>query len=108
MKIATVFGARTQFVKAAAVSRALHQFLGTMEIIIHMDHHYDRRMSDIVFRELEMKGTGTSPWGRFSQPRRADRAHAGTHRAVPDCKKTGLRAGLRRHQFHSGGVPESW
>jgi len=55
VKIATVIGARPQFVKAAAVSRALHQFLGTTEIIIHTDQHYDLRMSDIFFRELEMK-----------------------------------------------------
>jgi len=55
VKIATVIGARPQFVKAAVVSRALQQFLGTTEIIIHTDQHYDPRMSEIFFRELEMK-----------------------------------------------------
>jgi UDP-GlcNAc3NAcA epimerase len=55
VKIATVIGARPQFVKAAAVSRALHQFPDTTEIIIHTDQHYDPRMSDIFFRELELK-----------------------------------------------------
>jgi len=55
VKIATVIGARPQFVKAAVVSRALRQFLGTTEIVIHTDQHYDLCMSDIFFRELEMK-----------------------------------------------------
>src|SRR5215467_841698 len=36
------------------VSRALRQF-GATEIIIHTDQHYDLCMSDIFFRELEMK-----------------------------------------------------
>ena len=47
MKIATVIGARPQFVKAAVVSRALHQFAGATEIIIHTDQHYDLQMSDM-------------------------------------------------------------
>jgi len=58
VKIATVIGARPQFIKAAVVSQALHQFLATTEPIIHMDKmdkHYDLRIADIFFRELEMK-----------------------------------------------------
>jgi UDP-GlcNAc3NAcA epimerase len=60
VKIATVIGARPQLVKASVVSRALHQFLGTTEIIIHVDQDYDLRMSDIFFGELEMKAQDTT------------------------------------------------
>jgi UDP-GlcNAc3NAcA epimerase len=52
-KVATVVGARPQFVKAAAVSRA---FVGSgvEEILIHTGQHYDANMSDIFFEELEI------------------------------------------------------
>jgi len=52
MKIATVIGARPQFIKAAAVSRVLrtqHQ-----EILIHTGQHYDANMSDVFFDELHI------------------------------------------------------
>lgn len=52
MKIATVIGARPQFIKAAAVSRVLrtqHQ-----EILIHTGQHYDANMSEIFFEELHI------------------------------------------------------
>lgn len=52
MKIATVVGARPQFVKAAAVSRVLRDFHS--EILIHTGQHYDRNMSDIFFNELSI------------------------------------------------------
>lgn len=52
MKIATVIGARPQFIKAAPVSRALassHQ-----EIIIHTGQHYDQNMSEVFFEQLQV------------------------------------------------------
>jgi UDP-GlcNAc3NAcA epimerase len=52
MKVLTVVGARPQFVKAAAVSRALrdeHQ-----ELLVHTGQHYDDAMSASFFRDLEM------------------------------------------------------
>jgi len=63
MKIVTIIGARPQFIKAAAVSRAIakhnartsineHKTLN--EIIIHTGQHYDDEMSAIFFRELEI------------------------------------------------------
>lgn len=52
MKIATVVGARPQFIKAAPVSRALRQ--KHQEILIHTGQHYDPNMSDIFFRELHI------------------------------------------------------
>ncbi len=52
MKICTIVGARPQFVKAAAVSRALARQNTLTEIIIHTGQHYDHGMSDIFFEEL--------------------------------------------------------
>jgi UDP-GlcNAc3NAcA epimerase len=52
-RIATVVGARPQFVKAAAVSRAFAR-AGIEEALIHTGQHYDANMSDIFFEELEI------------------------------------------------------
>jgi UDP-N-acetylglucosamine 2-epimerase len=49
--IATVVGARPQFVKAATLSRALRQ-AEIEETIIHTGQHYDEKMSDVFWREL--------------------------------------------------------
>ena len=51
MKIATIIGARPQFIKAAAVSRAIRK---NEEILIHTGQHYDDGMSAVFFRELEI------------------------------------------------------
>ncbi|RIK31431.1 MAG: UDP-N-acetylglucosamine 2-epimerase (non-hydrolyzing) [Anaerolineae bacterium] len=52
-KIASIVGARPQFIKASAVSRALAGKFD--EIMIHTGQHYDAEMSDQVFAELEMR-----------------------------------------------------
>ena len=70
MKICTIIGARPQFIKAAAISRAIaahnrqtlnlepgtlnveHRILN--EIIVHTGQHYDDGMSAVFFRELEI------------------------------------------------------
>ena len=58
MKIATILGARPQFIKAAPVSRAVqkyrtdHPHFPIEEILIHTGQHYDEDMSDIFFREM--------------------------------------------------------
>jgi len=54
MKIATIIGARPQFIKAAMVSRVLRARQGVREILIHTGQHYDNNMSDVFFDELEM------------------------------------------------------
>jgi len=60
MKIATIIGARPQFIKAAAISRAIagHNRNDSSpvieEILIHTGQHYDDDMSAIFFRELEI------------------------------------------------------
>ncbi len=52
MKITTIIGARPQFIKAAAVSRALGKHPGIYETIVHTGQHYDRNMSEVFFSEL--------------------------------------------------------
>lgn len=54
MKIATVAGARPQFIKAAVVSRALKEFNNISEFIIHTGQHYDKNMSRVFFDEMEI------------------------------------------------------
>ena len=54
MKVVTIVGARPQFVKAAAVSRALVEQGGVEEVIIHTGQHFDANMSGIFFEEMEI------------------------------------------------------
>ena len=55
MKIATIIGARPQFIKAAPVSRHLKRIKEINEIIIHTGQHYEKNMSDIFFKQLDIK-----------------------------------------------------
>jgi UDP-GlcNAc3NAcA epimerase len=52
MKIATIVGARPQFIKAAAVSRAITAEAQMTEVMIHTGQHFDDSMSDIFFKEM--------------------------------------------------------
>lgn len=52
--ILTVVGARPQFIKAAAVSRAIRVSDDFREILIHTGQHFDAMMSDVFFAELDM------------------------------------------------------
>ena len=54
MKIFTVIGARPQFIKAAAVSRAIGADESVEEIIVHTGQHFDDNMSRIFFDELSI------------------------------------------------------
>ena len=59
MKILTVLGARPQFIKAATVSRAIRDYNISSsnplrEIIVHTGQHYDTKMSDIFFDEMDI------------------------------------------------------
>ncbi|MFK3774626.1 non-hydrolyzing UDP-N-acetylglucosamine 2-epimerase [Pseudomonas sp. NPDC089406] len=54
MKIITVVGARPQFIKAAAVSRALAGRQDCCEVMIHTGQHFDANMSDVFFQELQI------------------------------------------------------
>ena len=50
----TLIGARPQFIKAAAISRAIHNGFSDKitEIIVHSGQHYDQNMSAIFFEQL--------------------------------------------------------
>lgn len=52
MQIATILGARPQFIKAAAVSRVFAQQPSIEEVLIHTGQHFDRNMSEVFFHEL--------------------------------------------------------
>jgi UDP-GlcNAc3NAcA epimerase len=52
MIILTIVGARPQFIKAAAVSRAIRR--SHREVLIHTGQHYDANMSDAFFGELDL------------------------------------------------------
>jgi UDP-N-acetylglucosamine 2-epimerase len=68
MKVLTVVGARPQFVKAAAFSRALRE--KHQEVLVHTGQHYDPQLSDVFFDELALAkpdhhlGVGSGPHGR--------------------------------------------
>jgi UDP-GlcNAc3NAcA epimerase len=54
MKIVTVVGARPQFIKAAALSRAIRARCDARltEVLVHTGQHHDEKMSDVFFDEL--------------------------------------------------------
>lgn len=53
-RIATVVGARPQFIKAACLSRLFKDHSQIEEILIHTGQHHDAIMSDIFFDELKI------------------------------------------------------
>ena len=48
MKLVTIAGARSQFIKCAPLSRELRK--RRTGILVHTGQHYDREMSDAVLR----------------------------------------------------------
>jgi UDP-GlcNAc3NAcA epimerase len=65
--IASIVGARPQFIKSAPVSRALSSRF--REVLIHTGQHYDYGMSEIFFEEMQIRppdfnlGVGGGPHG---------------------------------------------
>ena len=53
-RILSVVGARPQFVKAAALSRAVSADGALEEVMVHTGQHFDPSMSDVFFDELEI------------------------------------------------------
>lgn len=51
--IASIVGARPQFIKAAPVSRALAGHF--TEVLVHTGQHYDYGMSEVFFEEMDMR-----------------------------------------------------
>ena len=52
MHVASILGARPQFIKAAAVSGRLRETAGLRETLVHTGQHYDANMSEVFFEEL--------------------------------------------------------
>ena len=76
-RILTVVGARPQFVKAAVISRAVQKWNAVHEdtideSILHTGQHYDERMSEVFFEEMEIPrpnvqlGVGSGPHGAMT------------------------------------------
>jgi UDP-GlcNAc3NAcA epimerase len=54
VKILTIIGARPQFIKASAVSRAVAKHKDVTEVIVHTGQHFDKNMSEVFFEEMEI------------------------------------------------------
>jgi UDP-GlcNAc3NAcA epimerase len=56
IKFVTIIGARPQFIKAAAISRAVHDLYPDQvrEVIVHTGQHYDANMSQVFFDEMQI------------------------------------------------------
>jgi UDP-N-acetylglucosamine 2-epimerase (non-hydrolysing) len=55
MQVDLIVGARPNYMKAAAVYRALQNYKDRISCrLVHTGQHYDEKMSDIFFRELEL------------------------------------------------------
>ena len=54
MKIASIVGARPQFIKAAALTRIVASIPRLEHLLVHTGQHYDEAMSEIFFEELEI------------------------------------------------------
>ena len=69
IQVLTVVGARPQFIKASAVSKAFAA-RNISEAIVHTGQHYDSNMSNVFFQELEIPapefhlGIGSGPHGQ--------------------------------------------
>ena len=72
IKLVNIVGARPQIIKASAISRAIEkQYRDRIsEIIVHTGQHYDKELSDVFFKELEINkpdynlGVGSASHGR--------------------------------------------
>ena len=53
MKVVTIVGARPQFIKSAALSKAM-KGKSIEEVLLHTGQHYDPNMSQVFFDELEI------------------------------------------------------
>jgi len=54
MKLIHVIGARPNFMKAGPVWSAINKMTDFHQILVHTGQHYDKLMSDIFFKELQM------------------------------------------------------
>jgi len=70
MKIANIVGARPNLVKIAPLLRQMGRHPEIVPLLIHTGQHYDERLSDIFFRQMEIPepdinlevGSGSQAW----------------------------------------------
>jgi UDP-GlcNAc3NAcA epimerase len=54
LNIISIVGARPQFIKAAAIARAMDNFSQAHHTLVHTGQHYDDNMSEVFFEQLEI------------------------------------------------------
>ncbi|MEZ0539268.1 non-hydrolyzing UDP-N-acetylglucosamine 2-epimerase [Fibrella arboris] len=54
MKVISIVGARPNFMKVAPLHRAFQKLPNIISKIVHTGQHYDTRMSDVFFNQLEL------------------------------------------------------
>ena len=90
IQIASIVGARPQFIKAAVVSRAIRASENVAEQVIHTGQHYDANLSTVFFDELEIPkpdhhlGVGSGPHG-YQTARMLEKIEALLLQIRPDC-----------------------
>lgn len=85
--ILTVVGARPQFIKAAAVSRAIRESEDFSEVLVHTGQHFDAMMSDVFFSELDIP----RPHEHFA-------IHGGSHGAMTGQMLEAVEGALLTHK----------
>jgi len=85
--ILTVVGARPQFIKAAAVSRAVRASSSFREVLVHTGQHFDAMMSDVFFSELDIP----PPEEHFA-------IHGGTHGAMTGRMLEAIEGAILKHE----------
>jgi UDP-GlcNAc3NAcA epimerase len=85
--ILTVVGARPQFIKAAAVSRAIRASSDFHEVLVHTGQHFDDMMSEVFFRELDIP----PPDEHFA-------INGGTHGAMTGRMLEAIESALLKHR----------
>ena len=85
--ILTVVGARPQFIKAAAVSRAILASDDMEEILVHTGQHFDPMMSDVFFSELSIP----RPTEHFA-------IHGGSHGAMTGRMLEAVEGAIIKHK----------
>ncbi len=103
LRILTVVGARPQFVKAAAISRAIAARDDVSEILVHTGQHFDPGVSRIFFDELQIPEPGINlgiHGGGHGEMTGRMLAGARTRDASP--RAAGSRPGAGRHEFDIG------
>jgi UDP-GlcNAc3NAcA epimerase len=93
-KILTIVGARPQFIKAAAMSRAIGQIDEFAEIMVHTGQHFDAEMSRVFFDELGV-----------AEPRYNLGIHGGGHGEMTGRMLTALEAIILAEQPDLALVP---